>query len=214
MFVWSIKTSKRELLVLLIGIIAFIAALVYVLWPTGGTAQTSALVEQGYSIKGDSNEDRIQFLKQFGWEVKTQQKETREIAIPLDFSDVYTKYNEMQKQQGFDLEAYKGKRVQRFTYEITNYPGEKQDIIANLLVINGEIIGGDISSPALEGFMHGFSLDTMKSTTVSVTSEDLLSQPTLGEAVSETVDEAGEQASDAAAEQAVGESAQTSADND
>ncbi|MBR6748707.1 MAG: hypothetical protein IKM07_07185, partial [Clostridia bacterium] len=38
----------------------------------------------------------------------------------------------------------------------TNYPGGLSDVAANLLILDGEVIGGDISSTLLDGFMHGF----------------------------------------------------------
>ena len=55
-------------------------------------------------------------------------------------------------------EEYKGKRVKRYTYEVTNYPGQASGVRANLLVDGGMVIGGDICSLTLDGFMHGFAL--------------------------------------------------------
>ncbi|MDR1564472.1 MAG: DUF4830 domain-containing protein [Oscillospiraceae bacterium] len=159
MFVWSIKTSKKEVAILIIGIIAFVAALVYVLWPTG-SAETSALVSQGYSVKGSTEAERTQFLKQFGWDLKKDSAaESQEVTIPIEFTNVYVQYNQLQKQQGFDLEKYKGKKATRWIYKVSNYPGEKQNVYANLLICDGDVIGGDISSTEFDGFMHGFSLD-------------------------------------------------------
>jgi hypothetical protein len=66
-------------------------------------------------------------------------------------------YNEVQKQQGLDLEKYKGKDVIRYTYEITNYPGEEGKVLANLIVYKNRVIGGDICSADVNGFIHGFA---------------------------------------------------------
>ncbi|MCC8016625.1 MAG: DUF4830 domain-containing protein, partial [Clostridiales bacterium] len=43
-----------------------------------------------------------------GWEFKTDYTE-KSITIPQEFNDAYNDYNEIQKNQGFDLEKYKGK---------------------------------------------------------------------------------------------------------
>lgn len=50
-----------------------------------------------------------------------------------------------------------GKTVKRYTYIIHNYPDETDQVRANLLVYDGKVIGGDICTLALDGFMHGFS---------------------------------------------------------
>lgn len=156
MFIWSIKTSKRELIVLAIGIVIFAAAVVYVLWPRG-ESRTSALVQSGYSLSVENEQERLAFLTQFGWQVEEEPTEVREVWIPTEFSDVYLEYNEIQKAQGFDLEKYKGERVKRWTYRITNYPGVSGVVVANILIQNGRVVGGDVCSTALDGFMHGFS---------------------------------------------------------
>lgn len=156
MFIWSLKTSKRELLILGIGIVVFLAAVIYVVWPRE-TAQTSALVKEGYSTDASTREEREHFLTQFGWKIEPEPMEVREVVIPTEFSDVYLKYNELQLAQGFDLERLKGVCVKRWTYRITNYPGTKDVIVANMLVLDGRVVGGDVCSTSLSGFMHGFS---------------------------------------------------------
>ena len=81
----------------------------------------------------------------------------KQVKIPEEFNDVYSRYNEIQKSQGFDLEQYKGQEVTVYTYSITNYQGyENRDCIyANLLVCNNTLIGGDVcSTSASDGFMQ------------------------------------------------------------
>ena len=86
--------------------------------------------------------------------------EVCEVIIPAEFDETYTKYNEIQKGQGFDLSAYAGMRVKRWTYSVKNYTGyENQNCIRiNMLVYEGLVIGGDVCSIELNGFMHGFSM--------------------------------------------------------
>lgn len=109
-------------------------------------------------LAAENNEQRINYLKQFGWEVKNEPSEIVEVAIPTEFNDVYEKYNVIQKKQGFDLSAYRGKSVKRWTYDVTNYPDNRQNVKANILVYEDKVIGGDICSLELDGFMHGFQL--------------------------------------------------------
>ena len=46
-------------------------------------------------------DDRINFLRQFGWEVESQPTEEVEVTIPAEFDKIYQSYNELQKKQGF-----------------------------------------------------------------------------------------------------------------
>ncbi|MDR1003170.1 MAG: DUF4830 domain-containing protein [Oscillospiraceae bacterium] len=155
MFIWSVKTSKRELIILAVGILVFIAAVCYVVWPRGA-ARTSAMVKDGYSVLASTEDERAKFLTQFGWNFDSTPLEVKEIIVPVNFDDVYKEYNEIQKAQGFNLEWYRGERLKRWTYLVTNYPGVSDTIVANLLVKDGKVVGGDICSTALDGFMHGF----------------------------------------------------------
>lgn len=156
MFIWSFKTSKKELLLLIIGIILFAAAVTYVLWPKGDN-RTALLVQKGYSIEAENAEQRTAFAEQFGWDIDAEPVEVREVVIPSQFGEVYEKYNKIQLEQGFDLAQYKGERAKRWTYRVTNYPGTTDVVYINILVRDGVVIGGDVCSTALDGFMHGFS---------------------------------------------------------
>ncbi len=156
MFIWSFKTSKKELILLIIGIVLFVAAMVYVLVPKGDS-QTSLLAQKGYSLEAETAEQRLAFAAQFGWELDPEPIEVREVVIPSNFSDVYESYNKIQLEQGFDLSKFKGERAKRWTYRVKNYPGTTDAVYINMLVRDGKIIGGDVCSTALNGFMHGFS---------------------------------------------------------
>lgn len=109
-----------------------------------------------YNLSASDNAERMSFLSQFGWQVKEEPLEICEIVLPAQFNETYHNYNEIQKQQGLDLSRYAGKTCKRWTYEITNYPDQPEGVHANLLIIDGRVIGGDISSTQLNGFMHGF----------------------------------------------------------
>lgn len=95
-----------------------------------------------------------QLLAELGWQVGDSNQKT--ITVPRSWDAVYTEYNALQQQQGYDLTPYKGKQVQLYTYEITNYTGYDQGIVADLLVKDGRVIGADLcNTSAKDGFMLG-----------------------------------------------------------
>jgi hypothetical protein len=105
-----------------------------------------------------SNEQVLEFISNFGWEVANEPDEIREIVIPVEFDEVYKGYNEIQLSQGYDLTEYAGERVKRWTFTVLNYPGyENEEFIKiNILICDNVVIGGDVCSIKLDGFMHGF----------------------------------------------------------
>lgn len=155
MFVVSVKSSKAKLALLIAAVALLAGGMLFVTFHGDKpTARNSSV-----NLKGADAQQRIAFLSQFGWNVKEDPIEVEEVVIPENFDEVYEKYNQIQKEQELDLTPYKGMRVKRWTYEILNYPGYKSDsgcIRANLLVYNGLVVGGDICSAELGGFMHGF----------------------------------------------------------
>lgn len=158
MFVVSIKSEKLKkiLAVCLVCVFAVIGGVVYV----SMTEAVPASSIGGIVMKADTAEERIAFFSQFGWEISEDPVEVKEVIIPAEFDETYTEYNELQKTQGLDLEPFKGVRVKAWCYEIKNYPGyENADnlIHGNILVYDGVVIGGDVGSTELDGFMHGFS---------------------------------------------------------
>ena len=89
-----------------------------------------------------------QIVSEMGSEVGDTPFETVDFTIPENFTPVYEKYNNMLKEEGYDLTPYKGKKCTRYTYLIPDVNAR-----ANILVYNGEIIGGDISGITLDGIM-------------------------------------------------------------
>jgi len=79
------------------------------------------------------------------------------VSVPEQFDKIFSAYNEIQKSQGLDLSKYKGKKVYRYTYEITNYDGYSGTVYANILVYRNKVIGGDVCSADIKGFMHGLN---------------------------------------------------------
>ena len=159
MFVYSLRASTLKFFaVICVALTALITMITFIPgYDTGelGYITTGTQKEINYD-KIKTNEDRVNFLSQFGWQVKSEPVESAEITIPEEFDKVFTGYNEIQKRQGLDLSRYKNKNVTRYTYEITNYNGEEGKVYANVIVYRNKVIGGDVCSANVNGFIHGF----------------------------------------------------------
>lgn len=153
MFVCSVKAGKKKVFIVVLAIVLAVATICFAAGKLqAGSAGGNA---QSYSCQAETNEERIAFLSQFGWQVGPEPLEIKEVTLPQEFDEVYNSYNELQKQQGFDLLPFAGKICRLWTYEVTNYP-DANPVHANLLICDNLVIGGDISSTALDGFMCTF----------------------------------------------------------
>lgn len=110
------------------------------------------------SLEAKTLEQRVNFLKKHGFEAEKTSETKKQVVIPAEFDNVYLSYNSIQKAMGFDLEDFKGEKVNLYSLKITNYPKDSKSVYATLLVKKGKIIGGDIHSTELNGFMHGFKM--------------------------------------------------------
>lgn len=159
MFVVSVSKNKIKKIVIGIFVVLAVALLVFYVVNKLQNRQVTE-VDAAFSTVASDSEDRLRFISNFGWEVDKDPIEVREVVIPEEFDDVYKNYNEIQLSQGFDLTNYAGRRVKRWTYVIRNYPEtspEDDFIRINILVYDGNVIGGDVCSIKLDGFMHGFN---------------------------------------------------------
>lgn len=134
----SFRLTAKKAVVGLFLLLAVFAALFLTGWEKG--------------IDGENDAQRRTYISSLGYTVSEEEPETAEITVPQEFSDVYTQYNELQLQAGFDLKAFKGRQATRYSYFLTDYDAE-QYVVANLIVCEGKVIGGDISSRRLDGFM-------------------------------------------------------------
>lgn len=154
MMIVSAKVSKRKFLTGLLIAVAVIALLVFLCSKADASGGEPAEDPATANTAAD-NEARLSFLQSFGWEVANAPVETQEVRIPEEFNDVFTRYNELQKSQGYDLSEYAGKSVKRYVYRIENHP-DGADHFATLLIYKNKIIGGDITGTGAGGTIHGF----------------------------------------------------------
>ena len=160
MFVVSVSKNKlKKSIVTASVVIALSVSLVLILNCLGSVQSSNVSAE--ISLNAKSEEEILKFISYYGWEVDSQPAEVRDVIIPETFDEVYSDYNEIQLGQGFNLKKYAGQRVKRWTYIVRNYPDtapEDDYIRINILVSDDVVIGGDVCSVKLDGFMHGFSI--------------------------------------------------------
>lgn len=158
MFVYSLRASTLKFFaVVCVALVALITLIAFVPNFEGSYATASAEQSGSYSYeKIKTNEDRVNFLSQFGWQVKGDPVSTEKVSVPDTFDKVLMGYNEIQKGQGLDLLKYKGKELTRYTYEVTNYKDYDGVVYATILMYRNKVVGGDVCSADAEGFIHGF----------------------------------------------------------
>ncbi len=158
MFVYSCKASTLKFFGLLLAFTVVLSAAILFLPKTDVPTLDQAYLEEGVLATSAKSESEIRdFLSRFGWETEEVPLDKVSVTIPAEFDKIFTSYNNLQQRQGFDLANYKNKTVTRYTYRVKNYPDYQADVYANLFVYKDKIIGGDICSADVNGFLHGFS---------------------------------------------------------
>ena len=149
MLIVTAKVDKRKLF---IAGIAVITAILLLLALTGRNSEPTAAM----TAPADTNDSRVIFLTDLGWVVTASPTEAAEVRFPTGEDEVFSRYNELQKSQGYDLTKYAGKKVMRYVYQVGNYPGAKEPVYATVLVYKDKIIGGDLTDTTPGGKVQGF----------------------------------------------------------
>jgi hypothetical protein len=152
MFIYTTKFSKRKAITGII-ILAVILTIIIILAGIGSKTKAASVPTLSATVK--DNEQRVQYLSSLGWEVESDVLEQQDITIPKEFNEIYKQYNSLQQQQGFDLLDYAGMEATRYTYQVLNYPDYDDTVVADIIVYNNMVIGGDIQATAMDGFMSG-----------------------------------------------------------
>lgn len=157
MFIYSVRAGTLKFVgAICVALVAMITLIAFLPGTNNAVVDTGATTQSVKYEKVKDAADVAAFLSQFGWQVKAEPIEVKEVVIPSEFDRIFTNYNEIQKQQGLDLTRYKRKTATRYTMEITNYGDYEGKVYANVIVYHNRVIGGDICSADVSGFMHGF----------------------------------------------------------
>ena len=136
------------------GVILALTGIIVIILTFVSNHSSRAEQAKAASVSCKTAEERANYLSSLGWEFSAESE--KEITIPKTFNEVYENYNSVLKKQGFNLEGYKGKPATLYTYNISNYESGGEEIIADLIVSNGVLIGADLCNPSAEnGFLKG-----------------------------------------------------------
>ena len=145
------KVDIKKIVIVAAVVAAVIIALILLFGGSDDAASTATTAVSG-------NDARVEFLKGYGWDVAASPTESGQVKIPQAASEVYDRYNALQKSQGYDLSQYAGKNVMRYVYKINNYPGATDPVYATLLVYKNQVIGGDVTDTSAKGVVRGFKM--------------------------------------------------------
>ena len=146
MFIFTAKLNKKKAIVIVLAIALILTAIIVL----AGRRDRDTTY-----IPAETAADIVAYLENLGWQVAPEPIEVQEILIPREFDAVYEAYNVMQIEAGFDLRDHRGRPATRYRWQVLNYPGQTEGVIADVLVSGGYIIGGDIQSVTIDGFIHG-----------------------------------------------------------
>lgn len=135
MFVFSLKTSKKQLL---FGAVCIVAVLCLLCIPP----LADAVKSNGSALPiATTAEQGAQYLQSLGYEVSGGDE--REVQLPDTADETLTAYNELLKQAGLDITPLLGKRIKFRTYTVKNHPSG--NATAHLYIYKDRIVAGDIT---------------------------------------------------------------------
>lgn len=146
MFVFNVELTFSKRLKLFLASSAIVAAIICIVCmvslhnrlPDTATCDEVPL----YHLDAKGEQGRKDFLEQLGITVKGKPVASQKIVIPARFNETYENYNRLQEEIGLDLELYKGREAEKYTYELEG-SGEKYAVI---LVCENKVIGGHLTN--------------------------------------------------------------------
>ena len=146
MLIWTAKFSRKKavLSILFMGVVMILLILL-----VGRQREENTTPSQL-----TDNSQHIAYLESLGWQVEPEPLETLQFLLPETLEEPYLTYNELQLSQGFDLSACCGKQISRYTYVVTNYPGETEGVQVNLYVCETYAVAGDVFCAGSDGFQQ------------------------------------------------------------
>ncbi len=135
MFVFSCKTTKKQLVWAVVCVFLLVAILLTLaFWPEAAT-DTAAPLSVATAEEGAA------YLRSLGYEVSGG--DVREIQLPDEPDQTLSTYNALLQKAGLDITPYLGKRVKYRTYTVENHPDGTAT--AHLYIYKDTIIAGDIT---------------------------------------------------------------------
>ncbi len=141
--------TKKKAVLILVALAIVLAIAVYLCGPKQGFVGIGELCDV------QTPQGRAEYLASLGWEVDISSEEHSTVILPESFDGALSDYSALQSEQGFELCSYAGKECDKYSYIVTNYPAQSSTVYAILFIKGGTVIGGDIHSVEIGGFLHG-----------------------------------------------------------
>ena len=155
MFICFVKATTLRLF----GTVVLCLAALISAGAISASLSASPVLADGISFENiKTEEDRRAFLSACGHTPTEEAEVSAEVSLPKALDAVLLGYNEIQKQQGFDLSRYTGKTVTRYTYRLANEGNTP--VYANIIVYRHKIIAADITAPGADGFVKPLCVAT------------------------------------------------------
>ena len=134
----SVRLKNIRLTILsLIGVLLFVTICLVAL--RGRAADTMEINGETVTLRAGDEADVEHFLTSCGYS-SPKFLFQHEITVPKNWNDIYTEYNELQRQQGFDLVPYKGKTATEYEYFVDD------TLNASVLVSENRIIAAHVAN--------------------------------------------------------------------
>ena len=146
MFAVNFKLPKKNAVIAVLLLLAILAVAVIFRFDIVSKREES-------TVSGTDSFSVSEYIASFGVETDSSTCVIDEVIVPTEFNDVYESYNDIQKEQGFDLKKYKGLTLSRYTLEVTNYTDKNISVFAEVLTYRGEVVAADIYSTSVNGFI-------------------------------------------------------------
>ncbi len=135
MFLFKIKRKPKTLEIVVVCLIAAFAVAFSTKLNKPAAAKVSA------PLSCENNEQRLYFLSSNGIKTDAEPFSVCDVIIPSNFDGVYQSFENVQNAQGLSLSEYKGQKVRRYSYKVTNPPDGFGETAAELLVQDGKLVG-------------------------------------------------------------------------
>ncbi len=129
------------------------------------------LVRLIFSFNNDL--DLASYAKDYGWKIDQATEEHKEITIPEKFEISDEAYNILQKDIDSDLNDYKGKKADMYTYKVKDrflkVNDKKLPLNIGIIVYDNKVIAGSVYSDYLKGCevsLKGRSLEQIEGMSV------------------------------------------------
>lgn len=150
MFIFNITKNK------LIGAVCAAGAVLLILFfCLSGTFSSDANKMDPFYI-GDSDSQRRAFIESYGIQLSSSSPAKEETQIPEEFDESYKEYELLQNEMGLSLYDCRGRKLVKYTYEMTNHPESyMMPVYVNLFMDGDRVAAADVCAPNLkEGFLR------------------------------------------------------------